>query len=200
MRKIASVADYIESHPEWLEALTLLRDIIISTEVSETVKWGAPTYTCQNKNIVGMAAFKSYVGIWFHQGVFLKDDQKVLINANEENTKGLRQWRFNSVDEIERSVGLIREYVLEAIENQKNGLRIKIDRSKPLIIPDILQSAFDENQDLLKAFESFSLSKKREFTDHIDEAKREETKQNRLNKIIPYIMGGIGLHDKYRRK
>ena len=51
--------------------------------------------------MIGIGACKSYSGIWFFNGVFLKDKQKKLINAQEGVTKALRQWRFSSVDEIE---------------------------------------------------------------------------------------------------
>ena len=54
------------------------------------------------------------------------------------------------------------------------------------------------NTEFSKQFESFSLSKKREYTDHISEAKREATQQKRLEKIIPMILRGAGLHDKYK--
>ncbi len=69
--------------------------------MKETIKWGAPVYTLDYKNIVGLGAFKSYVGLWFFQGALLNDEKKKLINAQEDKTKALRQWRFNSVKKIE---------------------------------------------------------------------------------------------------
>lgn len=37
-----------------------------------------------------------------------------------------------------------------------------------------------------------------EFCDHVASAKREATKQSRLDKIRPMILDGIGLHDTYK--
>lgn len=51
MKKIYSVEEYIEEHQNFGEALILLRDIINSTEVGETVKWSAPVYTVNGKNV-----------------------------------------------------------------------------------------------------------------------------------------------------
>ena len=96
MKKDTTVLDYIEKHQTYMKELVLLRDILNNTDLEETIKWGAPCYTINGKNIVGMAAFKSYIGLWFHQGVFLKDLKKVLINAQEGTTKALRQWRFKN--------------------------------------------------------------------------------------------------------
>ena len=122
MESFKTVDDYIASSGQWQNALIKLREIMLSTALAETVKWGVPVYTFAGKNIVGLAAFKSYVGIWFHQGAFLKDGKKKLINAQEGKTTALRQWRFNSIEEID--VDLIKAYVFEAIENQKLGKEI----------------------------------------------------------------------------
>lgn len=65
-------------------------------------------------------------------------------------------------------------------------------------IPDELQLEFDKDERLKEAFNGFSLSKQREFSDYISEAKREATKQKRLEKIIPMILNGVGLYDKYK--
>jgi uncharacterized protein YdeI (YjbR/CyaY-like superfamily) len=40
------------------------------------LKWGIPTYTVNGKNLVGIGAFKTYVGLWFFNGSFLKDEEK----------------------------------------------------------------------------------------------------------------------------
>ena len=56
----------------------------------------------------------------------------------------------------------------------------------------------DENTKLATIFESLTLTKKREFTEYISSAKRDDTKQKRLEKIIPMILNNIGLNDKYK--
>ncbi|WP_366798252.1 DUF1801 domain-containing protein [uncultured Flavobacterium sp.] len=102
---------------QWENELEQLHAIIRKTPLIETTKWGGPVYTYKNKNVVGIGGFKSYFGIWFYNGVFLKDEKKLLINANEENTKSLRQMRFNSINEIDEK--LILAYIKEAIEIEK---------------------------------------------------------------------------------
>lgn len=189
------VTAYIEKKTSWSEELRQLRSILSQLPLEETVKWGSPFYTSGGKNIVGMSAFKSYFGLWFIQGALLKDDKKVLINAQEGKTSAMRQWRFNSADEMDAD--LIRTYVLEAIDNQQQGKVIK-PKKKPLIIPDLLQQAMDADAELKEKFEAMTLGKKRDYADHISDAKREATKQSRLEKIIPMILSGVGLYDKYK--
>lgn len=199
MERIQNVDEYIASSGKWDQSLQLLRKLISSTELVETVKWGMPVYTLDNKNIVGFSAFKSWTGLWFYQGVFLKDPEGRLISAREGTTKGLRQMRFSSLKEIEESRETILAYLGEAIQNQKQGKVIKPERNKKLEVPEELQDAFRRDPALRDAFEALSLTSKRDFAEHVGSAKREETRKQRLEKIIPMILEGIGLNDKYKK-
>lgn len=180
---------------QWENEIEQLHAIIRKTSLVETTKWGGSVYTHKNKNVVGIGGFKSYFGIWFYNGVFLKDEKKLLINANEENTKSLRQMRFTSVNEIDEK--LILYYINEAIEIEEKGLFIPKEK-KETIIPELLQNEMDKNQELLSKFNAFSPYKQREFIEHLTSAKQEKTQLARLEKIIPLIIEGKGLNDKYR--
>lgn len=190
------VSEYIEQN-KWTQELTLLRSLLLELDLEETVKWSAPTYVYKGKNVLGMSAFKNYFGIWFHQGVFLTDEAKVLMNAQEGKTKAMRQWRFYSIDEVD--VELVKSYVFEAMKNVELGKEFKPKRvSKPLIIPEKLALAFSKDEELEHKFSNLSLTKKREFAEYIATAKRETTQNTRLEKIISMIKEGVGLNDKYR--
>lgn len=195
MKMAASVEEYIESEDTFAGGLVLLRDIMTSTELQETVKWGIPTYAINNKNVVSISAFKNHFGVWFFNGVFLSDPLHILINAQEGKTKGLRQLRFTNANEIDKKI--ILKYVLEAIDNQKKGLEIRLEKKK-LVIPVELASILNDNEKLASIFESLTLGKKRAFAAYVGDAKRKETKIKRLEKIIPMILNNIGLNDKYR--
>ena len=86
MRRAGSVDEYISLGGSWQESLQLLMELMRSTSLVETVKWGMPVYTLNNKNVAGFSAFKAWTGIWFFQGVFLKDPEQMLINAQEGST------------------------------------------------------------------------------------------------------------------
>jgi len=197
MNGYKTVNEYILNAAFGKEILIVLREILLTTELQETVKWGSPVYTINDKNIVGIGSFKSYSGLWFYQGVFLKDEQKVLLNAQENITKAMRQWRFGSVDEIDDQ--LILKYVNEAIQNQKQGKEFKPDLNKPVIVPEELSTIFNEDQELEICFKRFTPGRQREFAYYISEPKTMETRQARIQKIIPLILENIGLNDKYRK-
>lgn len=180
---------------QWEEEILILKSIIDKTELIETVKWGAPVYVFNKKNVVGLGGFKDYFTIWFYNGVFLKDEKKKLINAQEEITKSLRQWRFKSKEEINEAV--ILDYINEAIENEKQGKIIKPSK-KEAIISELLNKEMEQNPALKEAFENFKPYKQYEFLEYIESAKQEKTKLSRIEKVIPMILTNVGLNDKYR--
>lgn len=196
MKTTQTVDEYILGQNTRQKELIELREILKSTGMTETVKWGVPVYTIEGKNIAGLAAFKSYVAIWFYQGSLLKDKKKKLINAQEGTTKALRQWRFSSFDEIDSKT--IIAYVHEAIENEKKGFKITPTAKPMLQIPSELKEVLNENKELSLHFENLSPFKQREFIEYLLEAKKEETRQKRLDKIIQIIIDGHGLNDNYR--
>lgn len=183
-------------HDKWQPILEKMRTLLVNTEMEETIKWGAPTYTVNGKNVVAIGAFKSYAGIWFFQGALLSDPKNILINAQEGKTQALRQIRFESAEEVDEN--MIKAYVDEAIANQKAGREIKPAKRKSFSIPEELARAMKEDRELKEKYEAFSHSRRREYAEYISEAKRAETRLRRLKKVIPMIKSQTGLNDKYR--
>jgi len=188
-------AYYAKEHP-FKDGVGLLRDIALKTEATEDFKWSIPVYTWNNKNVFGVCKFKSHFGIWFFNGVFLKDPKNVLENAQEGKTKGMRHWKFQSLDEVDEKAVL--GYMKEALDNQKKGLETKAEKTKKVEIPELLKLKLAKDAALKTAFEKFTPYKQNEFCEYIAEAKQEKTKLRRLDKILPIIKEGIGLHDRYR--
>ena len=179
---------------KWSRELARLKAILSTTDLVETKKWGIPVFTFDGKNVVGIAGFKEHFALWFYNGVFLKDQYKVL-QASGDNTKALRQMRFHSIEEINDE--LILNYSAEAIENEKAGKVWKAEKGTAIEIMEPLKSALKDKA-LLAAWEKLTPGKQREYAEHIGTAKKEETNQVRLEKCIPMILDSVGLHDKYK--
>jgi len=197
MYKPANVDDYIDHHEKYTSILEYLRSLLMDTELSETLKWNMPTYTIKGKNVITLCAFKNHAGLWFHQGSFLSDPYKVLSNVQEGKTMGMRHWRWDKVEDIEGEK--VSQYIYEAIENELQGKRIKVKR-KPVEyeMHPLFAKALKENK-AEGAFLEFSKSKQRDFAEYITSAKRDATKESRLVKIIPMILRGEGLNDRYQK-
>ena len=188
-------AYYTKAHP-FREGINFLREIALKTEAEEHFKWSIPVYTLNNKNVFGICKFKNHFGVWFFNGVFLKDPKKVLENAQDGKTKGMRHWKFQSLDEVDEKIVL--GYMKEALDNQKKGLEIKAEKTKEVEVPELLQSKLDSDSVLKSSFENFTPYKQKEFCEYIAEAKQEKTKLRRLEKILPKMKDGVGLNDGYR--
>ena len=197
MKKFRSVDHYLEELDQWADEITRLREILLSTQLEETLKWSIPCYTFQGKNVVGIGGFKGYFGLWFFQGALMEDPDGVLVNAQQGKTKGMRQWRMSHKRDIK--VRSIKKYVKLAQNVVESGAEIKPDRGRPIVIHPLLQSALDENKAAASAFRSLTPGLRREYADYIQTAKREETRLRRLAKILPMIQQGVGLNDKYRK-
>ncbi|MFG0293529.1 MAG: YdeI family protein [Phycisphaerales bacterium JB050] len=194
-----TVDEFIERQDRFGAEVSRLREILLKTGLEECVKWGAPVYMHRGKNLVGIAAFKEHFGLWFFQGALLGDPEKVLSNAQEGKTQAMRQWRMEKKSDIKART--IAAYVKEAVAHQDAGKVIKPKRpvaKGEVVLPAELAAAFATRSKARKAYESLTPGKQREYANYIAEAKRDATKQSRIEKIIPMIESGIGLHDQYR--
>lgn len=200
MESIKTVEEYILRHPERKDEIEKLRSLALALPFEECMKWSIPNYTIGGKNVVAIASFKHWSCIWFHQGAFLADKSKVLQNAQEGKTKGMRQWRFTNVDDINED--LVTSYLQEAIENQKAGKEIKANRKKAekVEIPFILNEYLNRHLGHLKTFEGFTISQQNDFSNYIINAKREKTKLNRMEKIKDLLEEGKTLNSLWQGK
>ena len=56
----------------WREHLETLRTLVLSTELTEELKWGVPCYTFQKSNVLLLGAFKDNCAVSFFKGALLK--------------------------------------------------------------------------------------------------------------------------------
>lgn len=186
---------YLAKHSQWRSQLEPIRQLLLASELDETIKWGGPAYTLDGRVLIGLAGFKQHCAIWFHHGVFLTDAEGVLQNA-QESTRGMRQWRFEAGDRVPKR--LLQKNLRETINNERAGKRIAPRRRGELEVPQELAAALAGDKALAAAFAGLTPGKQREYTAHVAEAKREATRLSRVAKLVPLVLAGRGLHDKYR--
>lgn len=196
MLKAKTADEFFKKAPLWRSELTALRKVLKASGLNEEVKWGAPCYTANGVNVVGLGAFKSYFGLWFFQGSLLKDAKGILVNAQEGRTKAQRQWRMTAASDIDEA--LIERYVKEAAAIAKSGEAVAKSPPKQLIMPAELKKALAGNKKADASFKALTPGRQREYADYVTSAKQPETKAKRLAKILPMILAGAGLNDKYK--
>ena len=198
MIQAKTVDGYLESSGDWRPLLEDLRELLVDCGLEETVKWGMPCYTHRGKNVIGLAAFQKHCGLWFHQGASLSDPEGLLVNAQEGKTKNMRHWRMTKKSDVKRR--LIKAYVREAMEvaEAPPAPKPKTAGTGTIELPVELQEALAKSKPLRAAFEGLTPGRQREYARHVAEAKREATRRSRVEKSLPLIRAGVGLHDKYR--
>ena len=192
------VEAFFQKQTKWVKELEKLHQIMLSCELEEIIKWGSPVYTFNGNNIVGIRGFKQHCALWFFKGALLKDTQKILISSSEE-TQSMRQIRFTSLAEIVEIEKHIKTYIWEAIEVEKLGFKVEKRTNQELIIPKELQQKLTEIDTLRLSFSKLTPGRQREYANYVAEAKQNVTRMKRADKIIPKILEGRGLNDKYRK-
>ena len=61
-----------------------------------------------------------------------------------------------------------------------------------------LQQAFFEHPELKEKFDVLTPGKQREYAEYISQAKRPSTRNDRIERIIPMIVRGVGLNEQYK--
>lgn len=169
----------MQNNNQWTEELEIVVSIINKLPLEKTIKWGAEVFTYNGKNVVSYGGFKNHFTIWFFNGVFLEDKYNVLVNAQEGKTKSARQWRLTSKAEIDEKK--ISEYIYEAIEIEKKGLKISPEKFVTIPVAEILENEFKNDKNLKSAFEKLTPGKQKEYIVYLNEAKQEATKLKRFD-------------------
>ncbi len=184
---------------DWRDELKQLRRIVLDCGLTEERKWGVACYTYQNKNLVLLSAYKAYASLAFFKGALLKDEQNILVRPGE-NSQAVRQLRYTDVAEVATQESIIKNYIFEAIEVEQAGLQIRKKKTTDLDVPEELKSKFEEMPALKTAFESLTPGRQRGYLLYFTAAKQSKTRVSRIEKFVPKILAGKGMHDRYTDK
>src|ERR1700730_15914685 len=152
--------------------------------VEETLKWSMPHFDYKGV-MCGMAAFKEHCvfGFWKQKLIFPGDAAKM------EEAMG-HFGCIKSLDDLPSEKTLI-GYVRKAAGLNEKGIkepgRKKPQKRKPLPVPECLIAALKKNAKAKATFENFSPSHQREYIEWLTEAKREETRRQRLKTTIQWL-------------
>lgn len=188
------VDEYLNKAKKWKEESEKLREIVLSCDLTEDYKWMHPCYTLENKNIVIIHGFKEYCALLFHKGALLKDKQGILIQQTE-NVQAARQIRFTNLQQIVDMETILKEYILEAIEVEKAGLKVELKKNTEYDVPDEFQTKLDENPALKTAFEALTPGRQRAYLFYFSQPKQSKTRVSRVEKSTQQILDGKGLND-----
>src|SRR5690606_36797919 len=114
-----------------------------------------------------------------------------------KNVQAARQLRFKSEKEILQLQAMIKAYVFEAIGLEKAGVVVSLKRTADFeVCGELAQRlAGKDGEALQTAFDSLSPGRQRPYLLYFSSAKQSKTREARVQKPIPRILDGRGLHE-----
>ena len=169
-------------------------------ELEETIKWGFPCFTFQNKLICSFSAYKNHCVFRFWQGSNLEDAAGILTKVGETEMGELS--KIKNLEELPNSEVLIK-YIREAIELSKKKSTKTIASEKKITID--LKSAdlpeiFGSFPKQAEKFDAFPPSHRKEYISWIFEAKTDATRIKRIETMMEWILDGKSRNWKYEKK
>lgn len=168
-------------------------------QVEETMKWSMPHFTCGGELLCGMAAFKAHCAISFWKAQHIADPHGVLTPVGKSSMGQLG--RIAAVADLP-SEDVLKDLLRAGAALNAGGAKPRkkvAPKPKPAAtVPEALQAALDRNPAARTTFDSLAPGYRREFTEWIAEAKREETRARRVDQAIALLADGKTRYDKYK--
>lgn len=190
----SKVDQFLSAETQWKEEFTRLREIIVDCQLREEFKWRHPCYTFEDKNVVLIHGFKEYCAILFFKGALLQDPDGILVQQTE-NVQAARQIRFRNAAEVEELGPTVKNFINQAIEIEKAGLKVKLKETTDFGMPEELEVKFNQNPALRTAFEGLTPGRQRAYIFYFSSAKQSNTRNARIEKYIDKILNGKGMDD-----
>lgn len=188
-----NVDEYLGNVKKWQVEMQELRRILLECAVEETIKWGVPCYTAHGGNVLILGSFKGYCALSFLKGVLLKDSQGILSLPGENSQSG-RLVRFTTIEAIIELEPILKDYIQEAIEVEKMGLKVDLKKDD-LVFTEELQKKLKEDLFFKIAFEALTQGRQRGYNLYFSSSKQSKTRLARIEKYTPRILSGKGIND-----
>lgn len=192
--KNKKVDAFLRNEKKWREEQSYLREIALSTGLTEDFKWMHPCYTLSSANVFLIHGFKEYFAILFFKGAAMKDPKKILVRQSE-NVQAGRQIRFTSMTELVKMKKVIKSYMEEAATIEEAGISVVKSAATELVIPLNVEKVLKRTPGLLPAFKKLTPGRRRAYVLYFTGAKQEKTVIARVEKSIPSILIGKGLNE-----
>ncbi|MFV5702724.1 YdeI/OmpD-associated family protein [Flavobacterium sp. XS2P12] len=188
------VDDFISNVKKWQPEIGQLRLLLLDCGLTEEFKWRTPCYSFQGNNVVLIGRFKEYCALSFFKGTLLQDSNGLLSKPGE-NSQAVRFFKFTNLQEIQELEPIIKNYIYEAIELEKAGLKVIFKSNTKLELVEELQIALDKNPSLKTAFKALTPGRQRAYNLYFSAAKQSKTRETRIENYIPRILDGKGFND-----
>jgi hypothetical protein len=163
-------------------------------EVVETMKWSTPSFTYQGKILCGFASFKAHAAFGFWQGAEIFADK-----GGEQGGAWGQFGKLTSLRDLPSKRTLI-GYIKKGMKLRDEGVVATTRRPgarKVLRLPADLAAGLKKSAKATREWKAFPPSGQREYIEWIVEAKRAETRAERLKTTLQWVAEGKPRNWKY---
>ncbi|HEY1743360.1 MAG TPA: YdeI/OmpD-associated family protein [Granulicella sp.] len=169
--------------------------------VEEAIKWSRPFFMYRGVILGNISAFKEHCSF----GLWGTEIAAILLADGIASSEGMGTFgRIASLKDLPPRKKLL-SYIKQAAKMIDEGVRTnslsmrpKVAKA-PLEVPEALSTALKKNKAAAKKFEAMSPSCRREYSEWIADAKREETRDKRLATALEWIAEGKSRNWKYEK-
>ena len=183
---------FVSRAKTWRGEIQKLRSILLDSGLEEDLKWGKPCYAFEGKNVAIIQPFKQHCALMFFKGALLEDTHRLLRSQGQDTQSALRL-EFTSEAQVKKAV--LKAYVKQAIQVEKDGLTVDFKAKRELELPQELTQILKKDKKLAKAFEALTPGRQRGYVLHFTGAKQSQTRTARIEKCIPKILAGVGMNE-----
>lgn len=154
----------------------------------ETMKWSSPSFQYKGM-LCGMGAFKAHCMFGFWKA-------ELVVGGSNPHARFRHLTSVADLPTKKEMAALIHKAM--ALNDDGVGVtRAPREKKATARVPIDLADALKKNKQARSAFDAFSPSHKREYVEWITEAKREETRQQRIQTAVKWIAEGKSRNWKY---
>lgn len=194
------VDDYIARSPEYAQPiLKHLRELVHKgcPEAQEAIKWSTPSFLYHNRILFSMAAFKAHCRFIFWRLEFAAMVGKAGAIADDDGAVIGKISHLSELPPDKELLTYIREARRLSDESPRPRMRKKNAPKPELEVPAEFAAALQKNKAAAKTFQGFPPSHRREYIEWISDAKREETRNKRINTALEWLTEGKSRNWKY---
>ncbi len=186
---------YFAKRETWKQEFAALREVLLACGLDEELKWRQACYCFEGGNVVLLAGFKEFCALSFFKGVLLPDPEGILV-APGANSHSVRMIKFTSLEEITSREVVLKSFIHAAIQLERSGAKVDFSANKKVARPAELETALVKDVEYREAFEALTPGRQRSWILHIEAAKQEKTRTDRVAKAREKVMKGLGMLER----
>ena len=189
---------YIAQSPAFARPILIRLRKLVHTNcpgVEEVLKWRFPHFM-HHGILCSMAAFKQHCTFGFWKGQLVVGRRKSG-GATAHGQFG----RIQALSDLPPDE-VLGNYIRRAARLNEDNVRKPAPTRRrvrgELVVPGFFEAALRKNPKALRSFEDFSYSHRKEYVRWLSEAKREETRNRRLETALHWLANGKSRYWKYQ--